>query len=322
MEGANSSRPAPRRARAVAALGVFDGVHRGHQALIDRVRVGARREAADPVVVTFDPPPARLFSTEPLGAFEITPCREKVRLLRALGVVRVLVLPFTRELASRTARGFVEDVLLREFDLAGVVVGHDFGFGANRQGNPELLRILGRRLGFWVEVVAPVTLRGERVSSTRIRALLRAGRVREAAARLGRELSIAGRVGSGQGLGKRELVPTANLDIDPDQILPAAGVYRVWARLGDHPRWPGVANVGPVPTLGTGHDRLVEVHIFDFDNDLHGQDLQVEFIDWMRAEQRFPDLESLRTAISEDLRRARKQFADEGYKPLATDNSV
>lgn len=317
-----AGQPAGRRARTVAALGVFDGVHRGHQTLLGRVLAGAAREGAASAVVTFDPPPAKVFAKAPLGAIEITPAPEKTRLLRGYGIEQVCVLPFTLEFARLSAEAFVRDVLLAEFDLAGAVVGHDFSFGAKRQGDPALLTAIGRELGFWVEVVPAVTRGGARISSTRIRQLLRAGEVRVAAGLMGRELAFGGRVVRGEGRGAREFVPTANLSIPPDQLLPAPGVYRVWAQPPDGIRRPAVANVGPVPTLGTGHDRGVEVHIFDYDNQLRDQELRVGFVEWLRPEETFPDVGSLREAILADVREARKRFADEGYKPLATDNSV
>lgn len=306
----------------VAALGVFDGVHLGHQLLLDRVSRGAEREGALRGVVTFDPPPAIVLSSKPLGAIEITPWPEKRDILAALGVERLLLLRFTREFARLSAEGFLKDVLLAELPLAGVVVGHDFTFGAGRRGDPALLERYGRDHGFWVEVISPVVREGARVSSTRIRTFLRAGRVREAAALMGRPLAFEGLVGPGQGVGSRELVPTANLEISAAQLLPAPGVYRVWADLPGGDRRRAVANVGPVPTLGTGHARLVEVHILDYRGDLRDQTLRVGFLDWIREERTFPDLASLREAIEEDIRGARAQFEINGDKPLAPSDPI
>ena len=314
--------PTPGRPRAVAALGVFDGVHRGHQALLDRVLAGAGRDGAASAVVTFDPPPAKVFAREPLGAIEITPAPEKTEILRACGIEHVRILPFTLEFARLSAETFVREVLLAEFDLVGAVVGHDFSFGAGRQGDPSTLTAFGRELGFWVEVVPAVTLEGARISSSRIRDLLREGDVRSAAALMGRELAFRGRVVRGEGRGVREFVPTANLSISPDQLLPAPGVYRVWAEPPGGGRLPGVASVGPVPTLGTGHDRLVEVHILNVDIDLRDQALRVGFVEWLRPVKTFPNAGALREAILADVEEARKRFANEGYKPLATDTSL
>ncbi len=292
----------------VAALGVFDGVHLGHQMLLDHVSRGAQREGALRGVVTFDPPPAIVLSPEPLGAIEITPWPEKHDILEEIGIERLLLLRFTREFASLSAEAFLKDILLAQLPLAGVVVGHDFSFGAGRRGDPAMLERTGREHGFWVEVIPPVVHAGARVSSTQIRDHLRAGQVREAAALMGRPLAFGGVVGAGQGLGSRELVPTANLEISAAQLLPAPGVYRVWAEVPGGDRRRAVANVGPVPTLGTGHARLVEVHILDYEGELRGKVLRVGFLDRIREERTFPDLATLRAAIEDDIRGARAQF--------------
>ncbi len=273
-------------------------------------------------MVTFDPPPAKVFARELLGAIEITPAPEKTRILRACGIEHVRILPFTLEFARLSAETFVREVLLADFDLAGAVVGHDFSFGAGRQGDPSTLTAFGREFGFWVEIVPAVTLEGARISSSRIRELLREGDVRAAATMMGRELAFRGCVVRGEGRGVREFVPTANLSISPEQLLPAPGVYRVWAEPPGKGRLPGVASVGPVPTLGTGHDRLVEVHILNVDIDLRDQALRVGFVEWLRPVKTFPNAGALREAILADVEEARKRFANEGYKPLATDTSL
>jgi riboflavin kinase/FMN adenylyltransferase len=292
--------------RVVTAIGVFDGIHLGHQVLIERTMQAARGAGADAAVVTFDPPPVAFFAP-PDEPFQITPRREKTALLEALGIERVWVLPFTAELAAHTARQFVTRILQTEVDLAGVVIGHDFSFGAHREGSARMMRALGSELGFSVEVVDPVEVAGRRVSSTRIRTCIRCGAVEQAARLLGRLMSVTGRVGAGTGIGGDRLVPTANLEVPPDQLLPPRGVYAVVVE-AEGERFAGVANLGAAPTLGTGHARLLEVHLLDYRGDLRGKELRVGFAEWLRETRRFADLERLRGAIEADIRAVRKRL--------------
>ena len=301
--------------RSVVAIGVFDGVHLGHQALLDQARGAASREGALTAVVTFAPPPAAVLAPGP-EAFQITPLPEKTALLAELGADRLLVLEFTRALAATAPRDFVAGVLLAEFDLAGLVLGHDFRFGADRAGDEALLHKMGKEGGFWVSEVGAVLSGGERVSSTRIRKAIRSGRVAEAARLMGRPLTIEGTVLRGRGLGKRLLVPTANLEAAPEQILPALGVYVVEACL-EGKGYPAVANVGPAPTMGTGHDRLVEVHLLDFRGDLRDRVLRVRFLDWLREERHFHSVDALREAIGNDVRTARERLRNGADKQVA-----
>lgn len=293
-----------KRERVVATIGVFDGVHLGHQALIAEVLAGAAREGALAKVVTFDPPPNEILNGAGQPA-QITTLEEKRNLIADLGIERLLLLPFTPEFAALEARAFLEEALLQEIDLAGLVVGDDFRFGAGCRGDIELIREVGRERGFWVTGVATVTRGGQRVSSTRIRRELRRGRVAEAAQLLGRPFGLTGRVVSGRGLGRRELVPTANLAVAPEQLLPAAGVYGVTLEC-DGASHLGVANVGPSPTLEEGHARLIEVHVLDFEGDLRDASVYINFKQWFRASRRFADLASLRRAIDRDIARARE----------------
>lgn len=298
----------------VATVGVFDGVHRGHQELVARVLAAARRSGARPVALTFDPPPAVVLrgAGEP---FQITPGEGKRELLEALGLADVRCLAFTPALARQTPAEFVARTLLGLFPLEGLVVGYDFRFGAGGAGDAGLLRVLGRERGFWVEEVAAVLDGGEPISSTRIRELLRRGDVATAAHLLGRPFSLAGAVGRGLGVGHRELVPTANLDLDPCQLLPADGVYVVAARL-DRERGPAegraaVASVGTAPTLRPGaENRLVEVHLLDFDGELYGRLMGVSFLERLRGQETFPGLAELRLAIERDIAAARAWWSE------------
>lgn len=293
--------------RVVAAIGVFDGIHLGHQVLLKRVRESAAREGVLTGAITFDPPPLALLArcSEP---FQVTPPREKLGLLAEMGIQRLLLLRFTRQLAALPPRRFLENILLHEFDLTGIVIGHDFRFGARREGDVRLLRSVGTERGFWVEEVAAVEEAGERVSSTRLREYIRLGRVSKAARLLGRVLTVEGEVVAGSGVGGRLLMPTANLEVEPSQLLPAVGVYVIEAQVGGA-RFAGVANVGPAPTLGTGHDRLIEVHLLDYEGNLRGRRIRVGFLEWLREGKRFPNLQSLRAAIGADIDAARRRLA-------------
>ncbi|MCK4304850.1 MAG: riboflavin biosynthesis protein RibF [Candidatus Eisenbacteria sp.] len=293
-------------ARMVAAIGGFDGVHLGHQALLRRVTQAAAREGALPGVVTFDPLPLQVLTPEDESLL-LTLSREKTSLLAEFGIQRILLLQFTRQMAALSAREFLKQVVLRELDPVSLVVGHDFRFGADRQGDVAMLRSAGCDLGFRVEEVAAVCQGGMRISSTSIREQIRQGRVSEATRLLGHALVVEGRVVPGRGIGGRCLVPTANMEVDSDQLLPAPGVYLVEAEI-DEGRFTGVVNRGQAPTLGTGHDRLTEVHLLDYQGDLLGRTIRISFLEWLREARRFPDLASLKRAIQGDLLAARHRF--------------
>jgi len=296
-------------------IGVFDGVHRGHRVLLDAVRQAAARAGGTAAAVTFRPPPARILRPEvPLQ--EITPWPEKRALLQAAGIERIVPLRFTRALAAQAPEAFVREVLLQQFDLAGLVIGYDFRFGARGAGDAGLLRRMGRGHGFRVRAIGAVRYAGRPISSTRIRNALARGRVDLAGAMLGRPFAVWGRVVAGRGLGTRRLVPTANLRPAPTQLLPADGVYLT--RLRHRGRtWGGVAHVGGTPTLGGPIAAPIEVHLLDFTGSLHGARLSLEFLARHRESRRFAGFRELRRAILEDVRWARGMFARGGENRLA-----
>ena len=292
--------------RAIATIGVFDGVHLGHRALLDTVQQAAREARGVAAAVTFRPPPDAILRPRAPVA-EITPWAAKRTLLLRSGIARLLALRFSRALASLPPEAFVDQVLLREFDLAGLVIGYDFRFGAKGAGDAALLRRLGRRHGFRVHRVPAVLYEGRPISSTRIREAVRRGAVARAGAMLGRDFAVGGRVVSGRGLGKRLLVPTANLLPAPTQLLPGPGVYLTRVRRRGR-AWAGVAQVGPSPTLVGGSQAPIEVHLLDFEGELRGCRLAVEFLEKRRETRRFPSLRQLREAVDRDIRWARKTF--------------
>jgi len=293
--------------RVVATIGVFDGLHRGHCALLAMVRRRASEERASSAVVTFDPPPWAVLAPG-VDPFQITPWPVKRTLLAEAGIEHVLLVRFTREMATLPPEQFVERVLLAEFDLAGLIVGYDFRFGCCARGNLALLRELAPRHGFFVEEFEAVQQEGEVVSSTKIREALQRGEVDRAGLLLGRPFRAGGAIVPGRGLGTRMLVPTANLLPDSDQLLPLSGVYIVQAHAPGGRAYAGLAMVGGSPTLPGGPERRVEVHLLEFSGDLLGERLDLDFLERLRDGRRFEGVEDLRQAIEEDLRRARERF--------------
>jgi riboflavin kinase / FMN adenylyltransferase len=291
---------------AVVAVGNFDGVHRGHQAVIAAAKRAAGDAGTRLAVLTFEPHPRSVFQP---GAppFRLTPFRAKSRALEPLGVDFLFTLHFDLDFAKKSAEDFVAEILVAGLGVKTVVVGYDFVFGNKRRGTPELLKAEGQRHGFAVGIVAPVAGPGGTVySSTQIREHLAAGRPREAAFLLGRAWEIEGRVETGDRLGRTIGFPTANIML-ADYLRPAAGVYavRVGVEEGPSTRWfDGAANLGWRPTVG-GKDLRLEAHLFDFDGDLYGKHLRVAMIEHLRPEQRFDGLDALKAQIAADCNKAR-----------------
>jgi riboflavin kinase/FMN adenylyltransferase len=306
---------------AVLAIGNFDGVHRGHAALIGQVRELARARERPSAVLTFEPHPRGVFfpASEP---FRLTPFRVKERELDRLAVDLLFVQHFDRTFAAKSAEAFIAEVLVAAIGASHLFVGYDASFGAGRRGTPDMLRAEGERCGFGVTVLEPV--RGAAAglySSTHIRELLKAGKPREAAVALGRYWEIDGRVAEGDKRGRTIGFPTANLSLG-EYLRPAFGVYAVRV-CGDGPDDPlagrlidGVANIGLRPTVGGLVPRL-EVHLFDIDIDLYGRHLRVALIDFIRPERKFAGLDALKAQIAEDASRARDLLAAAPAEPPA-----
>ena len=300
----------------VVAVGVFDGLHRGHRRIIDTGRARAR-EAGDDVglaVVTFDPHPDVVLGKAP-AELPLTPPREKAERLRAWGVDRVHVLPFDRELAALEAEPFVERHLLATLGMIRLVTGPDFALGRGRRGTVAHLGAIGERKGFAVETVPLLLEHHGAVSSTRVRGALRGGDVEFAAELLGRPYSIVGRVVHGWGMGAKLAYPTANLDPVEPKFLPADGVYAGWVHVpgdasgpGPAGAWRGAISLGLRPTFD-GHDRALEVHVIDFARDLRDKDLEVEFTAWIRGQEKFEDAAALVEAMGRDVAHCRDLLA-------------
>jgi riboflavin kinase / FMN adenylyltransferase len=283
----------------VATIGVFDGMHRGHRALIEAVV----RQAADlelrSLVVTFDPHPATVLG-DPSLPHLLTDRALQLRYLAELGVDRAWMLPFSRRMAAMEPRAFVEGLLLRHTAIAELWVGHDFRFGRNRSGDAAWLRAEGREHGFAVHEF-PAVLDGDQpFSSTRIRAALARGEISEAARMLGHTVLIEGRVGRGRGQGTKVLVPTANLDLPVEQFLPAHGVYAAWAETPGS-LVPAVVNIGVRPTLVDDPRTIVEAHLLGWSGDLVGARLGLHLGEWLRPERNFKGLDALRSAVRDDI---------------------
>ena len=286
----------------VVTIGNFDGVHRGHQVLLRRAVALAERHQARSVAVTFDPHPAVLLRAEAAPP-RLQTLEDRVTALSAADLDAVVVLPFTRELASSTPAAFVAEVLAGSLAAVRVVVGTNFRFGAKAAGDVVTLLELGEQHGFAPEAVTLLEMDGRRISSSAIREHLQDGDLTWATAALGRPYQLGGVVVRGDGRGRGIGFPTANLAVDPDLVVPATGVYAGRARLEG--RWvPAVANVGLRPTFD-GTTRTVEVHLLDVDQDLYGRHLAFRFLDRLRPEQRFDGVESLAAQIGADVERAR-----------------
>ena len=295
--------------RPVVAIGNFDGVHRGHKALIARAQAMAARLRRPCAVLTFEPHPSDFFAKTSV-IFRLTPEREKALALARLGLDGVIVLPFDPALAGLTAQAFVDEVLIGRLGVAGVVAGYDFHFGAKRAGTPAFLAEQGAQKGFAVEIVEKICADAEgaldAVSSTLIRKALEAGDVARARDLLGHPFTVAGTVEHGKKLGRTLGFPTANIRLDPSARL-AHGVYAV--RVGwDGRKADGVASYGRRPTFDDG-PALFETFLFDFDGDLYGAEIEIELIAFLRPELKFDGAEALIVQMRDDERRARAALA-------------
>jgi riboflavin kinase / FMN adenylyltransferase len=287
------------------AIGVFDGVHRGHQAVISTSAEHAHLANGTPVVVTFNPHPMKVL--RPMEAPHLlTATQHKIKLIRALGVQHLLVIKFDTTFAATTPEDFVQKLVRHSKPLREICVGHEWSFGKGRRGNLALLRKLGAQFDFDVVGIPAVTLgNGELVSSTAIRHAIEAGDLAKAAEMLGREYTILGTVVRGDHLGKKIGFPTANLSAHSEQF-PPNGVYFAQATLNGV-IYPGVVNLGHRPTVSSGKsERVLEIHLLDFDNEIYGKDLEVRFVRYLRPEQKFENLDALARQIEFDVQQARQ----------------
>jgi riboflavin kinase/FMN adenylyltransferase len=295
------ARVKPKRDTALT-IGVFDGVHRGHQSLIAKLKEKASAEDLSSGVITFQHHP-RLVITPDSHITRLTSLQERITLLHGCGVEHIVPLSFTPDLSQLSAGEFVE-LIKRYLRMQELVIGPDFTLGKGKKGDASTLKALGGELGFSIEVVPPVIVNGETVSSTAIRTALARGDVVKAGEFLGRHFSLTGQVSKGDERGKTLGFPTANIIPEQGQALPADGVYAAWASTGEGIH-PAVANIGLRPTFGS-EECLLEAHLLDFEGDLYGQELKIEFIERLRDEIRFPNAEELKNQMARDVKRARE----------------
>jgi riboflavin kinase / FMN adenylyltransferase len=291
-------------APAVVTIGNFDGVHLAHQTLLRRVVEVARPQGALAAAITFEPHPIKILSPDYAPKL-LTPLQHKVELIETTGIDLLVVLPFTRELARRSPLDFVRHVLLDPLRASSVHVGPNFRFGYRQSGDTEVLQELGNQEGFRVEVLPLLEVRGDRVSSTRIRELLAEGYVHKANRLLGRPFSLRGKIVAGMGVGHKHTVPTLNLAPVEEQ-LPKIGVY-VTQTLLSGVRHDSVTNVGFKPTFGD-HQLTVETFLLNFSGQINETDLEIEFLYRLRDEMKFQNPAILKVQIQEDARRSLKFF--------------
>ena len=289
----------------VATIGNFDGVHLGHRAIFRRVVAEARQAQGTATVITFNPHPLKLLAPE-RAPLLIDTYPERERLIAASCIDLLVCLPFTAALAALPATTFVTDILIRALGVKHLIIGYDYAFGRNRQGDAAFLQSCGERYGFTVEVLPPITQNQDVYSSTRIRQLLQEGEVAAAASLLGRHFTLEGEVIHGAGRGRHLGFPTANLRTDKE-LLPKEGVYAVKVRYGAK-LLDGVANIGRNPTFGE-NELTVEVYLLDVKSDLYGKTLHLFFLQRLRGEERFATVPELCAAIQGDIDHARQILA-------------
>ena len=295
----------------VIALGFFDGVHLGHGALLRRAVEEAKKRGCESAVFTFDRPPKEVITGVPCPL--INSPEDRAELVKRLyGIDEMLMVPFDDEMRTTPWDRFVTDILVGRYGAVHLVAGHDHHFGHRNQGSPELLKEKCAELGLGCDIIPAVTLDGVTVSSTHIRKLLEEGDVETARAFLGHPHVLTQTVGHGRQLGRTIGIPTANLVAPPHVLLPKRGVYAAKITLPDGRAFGGVTNVGVRPTVNNGQDVTVEPWILDFDGDLYGQAIRVEFFRRLRDEQKFESLDALRSQIETDAVKTREACPEMG----------
>ena len=293
----------------VIALGFFDGVHLGHAALLRRTVEAAAQRGVTPAVFTFDRPPKEVVTGVPCPL--INSAEDRRELVRRLyGIQEVIMVPFDREMMTTPWDKFVTDILVGRYHAVHLVAGHDHHFGHKNQGSPELLLEKCAELGLGCDIIPKVEVGGITVSSTYIRRLVELGQISRANRFLGHPHTLTGSVRHGRGIGSSRLYPTANLIIPPHVLVPSHGVYVTRATLPEGASYAAVTNVGTRPTVNNGTDITVEACLLDFEGDLYGKTLRLEFFEHLRDEVRFDSLDALKAQIHADAEATRRYFAE------------
>lgn len=291
-------------------IGTFDGVHRGHQDLLDHLKATASKRKARTSVIAFHPRPKTVFVPHLHSNDYLTTPDERIALLASYGIDFLALIPFSRALSQMTAFDFVK-LIVESLCVVELCVGYDFAMGKNREGNVEKLKALGQQFDYGVTIVEPFLLDGQVVSSTQVREELKSGNIRRAAYLLGRFPSLASKVVEGAKRGRTIGFPTANLTVPPERLLPADGVYATFIQIqGRDERLHGVTNIGIRPSFGSA-ERTVETHIFDFSDNIYGQHCVLEFVERLRPEQKFEGVDALVAQITRDAKQARSLLAKE-----------
>lgn len=285
----------------ILTIGSFDGVHRGHVKIIDRLRELATRQHGESVIFTFYPHPRQVLAPYEDSLRLLTTLHEKIRLFEKAGIDHLIIFPFTNEFASLSYSDFVRDILVERLKIKTLVVGYDHQFGRNREGSFEMLQHLSVQLGFGLEKLDVLLLDDVNVSSTKIRGALQDGNIAQAIRYLGYPYTLHGKVVMGQQLGRRIQFPTANIQAsDPHKLIPGFGVYAVFVHVGPE-RFMGMLNIGMRPTVNRNADhRSIEVHLIGFSGDLYHREIEIEFIERLREEKKFDSIGDLRLQLESD----------------------
>ena len=287
-------------------IGNFDGVHKGHRQIMQRVQAIAREHGWKSAVLTFDPHPSKLVAPDRAPRLLTTP-EQRVRLILKQGIDEVLILPFTPEIAKLTPEEFVREILVSKLQARTVLVGDNFRFGNRAAGDARSMEELGRKYGFNTEIVNAISSRGRVISSSEIRRLIESGNVSLACRLLGRPYALESRVVHGEGRGSKQTVPTLNLDT-PAEVVPKIGVYVTQTREANGPQnWPSITNVGYRPTFN-GHGITIETYLLSSLEGAPPQEISVEFLSWVREERKFENAEALKAQILRDVSRAQTYF--------------
>lgn len=290
----------------VFTLGMYDGVHIGHQAIIRQLNEIAQKNGGESVLLTFNPHP-RIALQKSEGLQFLTTLEEKMELLDKCGLQNIIVHPFSVEFSQLSAQDFVKELLVDKCGLDTLVVGYDHHFGKNREGNFEKLLTISKQFNFNLTQILEVKSSDSKVSSTEIRRALNEGNLTYATKALGRNYSLSGKVVHGDGIGKTLGFPTANLEVENYKLIPKDGVYAVKVFV-DEKNYFGMLNIGNRPTISEGGEKRVEVNIFDFDKDIYNETLKIEFVKFLREDIKFPDIESLILQLHADKKETLKSF--------------
>lgn len=291
-------------ARAVVTTGAFDGVHKGHQKILNRLREAAREIKGESVVITFHPHPRNVLSPDN-KEYLLSTLEEKTKLLSDFRIDHLIIIPFTREFAQTTSADFIKKILIERIGTRKLVIGYDHKFGKNREGSFEYLRDNASEFGFKVDEIPRQDIEDSAISSTHIRLALKRGDVKAAREFLGRYYTLSGNVIRGKQLGKKLGYPTANIEPeDTEKLLPADGIYAVYTII-EGKKYQGMMSIGFNPTLNE-KTRSLEVNIFNFNEDIYGKRITIEFVEFLRKEEKFADLELLKEQLARDEENTRK----------------